>query len=199
MHKYRRVSPQIPRPALASQARLFPPHANTVEKGCEQSRELQEKHSPGQTGASWTSVTRLALCLQCHPLCYSVETRTLPENAGPALGSLSRAITIDKDEEFREFTDNSNEGSHQMWEKAYFSTRTERKQAVKNQSSVSFLKKKEGAKAGIAAASGIELLSNYQRNCLIKCHHSHSCIRYFYRSEMPPFSGQYKNQIVSSW
>lgn len=167
MHKYWIVSPQIPRPAPASQAGLFPSHANSVWKGCEQSRELQEKDSPGQTGASWTSVTRLALCLQSHPLCYSAETRTLQGNAGPAVGSLSGAITIDKDEEFRGFTDNSNEGSHQMWGRAFFFffSRTERKQALKNQSCVSFLKRKEGAKAGITAASGIALLSNCQRNC----------------------------------
>lgn len=55
----------------------------------------------------------------------------MQENAGSAVGALSGAITIDKDEEFREFMDNSNEGSHQMWEKSYFSSRTEGKKAVK--------------------------------------------------------------------
>lgn len=103
----------------------------------------------------------------CKVILFAIqlETCTLQENAGPAVGSLSGAITIDKDEEFREFTDNSNEGSHHMWEKAYFSSRTERKQALKNQSGVSLLKRREGAKAGITAASGTVLLSNYQRNC----------------------------------
>lgn len=85
----------------------------------------------------------------CKVILFAIqlETCTLQENAGPAVGSLSGAITIDKDEEFREFRDNSNEGSHQMWEKAYFSSRTERKQALKKSEWCKLFEEKGGSQS----------------------------------------------------
>lgn len=71
----------------------------------------------------------------------------LCRNAGPAAGALSGAITSDKDGKFRECTENSNEGSHQMWEKAYFSSRTERKQAVKKSEWCKLFEEKGGSQS----------------------------------------------------
>lgn len=63
--------------------------------------------------------------------------------------------------------DSANEGSHQMWAKAHFSHGTEETGHSKKSQQHKLLEKTEGAKAGLIAASGVVLLSNYQRNSSI--------------------------------
>lgn len=131
MHKYWRVSPQFPGLPLPAKPGSFLLMQILYKKGVSKAGSWSRKIP--QAKLELHEHLWQAWLYSCKVILFAIqlETRTLQENAGPAVGSLSGAITIDKDEEFREFTDNSNEESHQMWVKAYFSSRTERKQALK--------------------------------------------------------------------